>query len=340
MSMNAKAAHTVEHAFIGSLQKILNRTLSVRKVEHKDSYNVAFISASEIQLDLEKISKAQKEVNRLILEGRKILHHSFSSLNEAKMKLPNLRANEARLADAEKITVVEIENHDVAACSMEHVNNLSECIFFLVTSLSKNASDYEIKFMVGKNAMDEAVNAIEKINMICDQIDANYNTVEATIRRLYTEREQYYGQLKKITNKMLNEIPIQYFEKNNVTVMEGFKNTGINIFYAKGANITDDTLMLKELNANGGNISTDRKSPQELIDEAVSTAGKADVIVAVLGESQGMSGEAASRSEIGLPESQENLLKALVKTGKPVVLVLMNGRPLTLDWENRNVTAM
>lgn len=219
MSMNAKAAHTVEHAFIGSLQKILNRTLSVRKVEHKDSYNVAFISASEIQLDLEKISMAQNEVNRLILEGRKILHHSFPSLNEAKMKLPNLRANEARLADAEKITVVEIENHDVAACSMEHVNNLSECIFFLVTGLSKNGSNFEIKFMVGKNAMDEAVNAIEKINMICDQIDANYNTVEATTRRVYNEREQYYGQLKKITNKMLNEIPIQHVEKNTITVI-------------------------------------------------------------------------------------------------------------------------
>ncbi|CAN5632080.1 hypothetical protein BH18THE1_BH18THE1_06080 [soil metagenome] len=219
MSMNTKAAHTAEHAFIGSLQKILNKTLSVRKVEHKDSYNVAFINASEIQLDFEKISMAQKEVNRLILEGRKILHHSFPSLNEAKMKLPNLRVNEARLADADKITVVEIENHDVAACSMEHVNNLSECIFFLVTSLSKNGSDLEIKFMVGKNAMDEAVNAIEKINMICDQIDANYNTVVATIRRHNNEREQYYEQLKKITNKMLSEIPIQHFEKNNVTVI-------------------------------------------------------------------------------------------------------------------------
>jgi alanyl-tRNA synthetase len=217
--MNTKAAHTAEHAFIGSLQKILNKTLSVRKVEHKDSYNIAFINASEVQLDFEKISMAQKEVNRLILEGRKILHHSFPSLNEAKMKLPNLRANEARLADTDKITVVEIENHDVAACSMEHVNNLSECIFFLVTSLSKNGSDFEIKFMVGKNAMEEAVNSIEKIYMICDQIGANYNTVDTTIRRLYNEKEQYYRQLKKLTNKMLNEIPIQYFEKNNVTVI-------------------------------------------------------------------------------------------------------------------------
>jgi len=53
-----------------------------------------------------------------------------------------------------------------------------------------------------------------------------------------------------------------------------------------------------------------------------------------------MSGEAASRSEIGIPESQENLLKALVATGKPVVLVLINGRPLTLNWENEHVNAM
>lgn len=62
--------------------------------------------------------------------------------------------------------------------------------------------------------------------------------------------------------------------------------------------------------------------------------------MAVLGESQGMSGEAASRSMIALPESQENLLKALVKTGKPMVLVLMNGRPLTLEWENDHANAI
>ena len=222
--MSTQAAHTAEHAFIGSLQKILNKTLNVRKVEHKDKYNVAFINASEVQLDIKMISMAQKDVNRLIVEDRKILHHSFHSLNEAKTKIPNLRANESRLAEADKITVIEIENHDVSACSKEHVNNLSECIFFLVTSLTKNGADYEIKFMVGKNAMDEAVKAIEKINMICHQIDANYNTVEATISRLYAEREQYYEQLKIITNKMLNDLPTQHFKKKNVTVISSILN--------------------------------------------------------------------------------------------------------------------
>jgi beta-glucosidase len=129
--------------------------------------------------------------------------------------------------------------------------------------------------------------------------------------------------------------------KQTVSVMEGLKNiAGINILYAKGANITDDAVLLKRLNADGGDIKTATASAQQLIEEAIATAATADVIVAVLGESMGMSGEAASRSEITLPESQENLLKALVKTGKPVVLVLMNGRPLALEWESSHVTAL
>jgi len=77
-----------------------------------------------------------------------------------------------------------------------------------------------------------------------------------------------------------------------------------------------------------------------MIEEAVAAAKKADAIVAVLGESFGMSGEAASRSEIGIPECQKDLLKALVQTGKPLVLVLMNGRPLTLTWEDAHCSAI
>jgi len=59
-----------------------------------------------------------------------------------------------------------------------------------------------------------------------------------------------------------------------------------------------------------------------------------------LGEAADMSGESSSRSDIGLPESQENLLKALASTGKPIVLVLINGRPLTLPWEAEHIAAI
>ena len=218
VGMDTRTAHTAEHAFIGSLQKILNKTLSVRKVEHKDTYNIAFIRKSDVELDFEKITFAEKEVNQLILEGRRISHHSFSSLQEARRMFPALRANESRLENADTITVVEIENHDLSACSMEHVNNLSECIFFLVTNMSMSGSDYEIRFMVGKNAMDEAVKITEKINNICTQIGANYNTVEATIKKLYVEREQYYNILKRLTNKLLVGISPRTIDSQNINL--------------------------------------------------------------------------------------------------------------------------
>ncbi|GAB3923950.1 beta-glucosidase BglX [Larkinella terrae] len=128
-----------------------------------------------------------------------------------------------------------------------------------------------------------------------------------------------------------------------VSLREGLQaklGNGATLLYAKGANITDDKELLTKLNNNGGNLSTDEKSPAQLIDEAVSTAQKADVVVLALGESQGMTGEAASRSDIGIPENQRKLLEAVLATKKPVVLVLMNGRPLTLEWEHEHVPAM
>ncbi len=109
--------------------------------------------------------------------------------------------------------------------------------------------------------------------------------------------------------------------------------------YAKGCNLIEDKEMLKKIN-NGGVVSRDKKTPQELIDEAVQTAQGADVIVAVLGETFNMSGEAASRSDIELPENQQELLRALKKTGKPIALVLINGRPLALQWEDDNMDAI
>lgn len=113
-----------------------------------------------------------------------------------------------------------------------------------------------------------------------------------------------------------------------------------NISYARGCNMLEDSMLIAKLNQHGGNIEKSKRSVDQLIDEAVQTASGADVVVAVLGETFGMSGEAASRSDIHLPANQQKLLKALVKTGKPVVLVLMNGRPLDLSWEDQHVSAI
>jgi beta-glucosidase len=131
--------------------------------------------------------------------------------------------------------------------------------------------------------------------------------------------------------------------KQAISVEQGIRNVAgpnVRITYAKGANVADDTLMIKRLNAHGGQIEIDKRSPEEMIKEAVAAAQNADVVVAVVGETQGMSGEASSRSDITLPGRQLDLLKALKATGKPLVVVLMNGRPLALKWENDNADAI
>ncbi len=110
--------------------------------------------------------------------------------------------------------------------------------------------------------------------------------------------------------------------------------------YAKGCNLIDDSVLYKTLNHYGSQLTLDEKSPAALISEAVQTAKEADVVVAVLGESAAMSGEASSRANIGMLDNQVELLKALKQTGKPIALVIMSGRPLTLTWENENIDSI
>lgn len=129
----------------------------------------------------------------------------------------------------------------------------------------------------------------------------------------------------------------------SVPVLDGMKSvggTGVTILYAKGANITDDTALAKKANVFGEKVDLGPGTSEQLVTEAVQTANKADVIVAVVGEASEMSGEAASRSDISLPQSQQRLLEELAKTGKPLVVVLMSGRPLTIEKESGLATSL
>jgi len=131
--------------------------------------------------------------------------------------------------------------------------------------------------------------------------------------------------------------------KQAVTVLKGMQDAigdKATLLYERGANVTDDKDIVDYLNTYEQQVVPDKRTPQQMIDDAVKIADKSDVVVAVVGEAQGMAHEASSRSDISIPESQRNLLKALKATGKPLVIVLMNGRPLTLNWEAENADAM
>lgn len=129
------------------------------------------------------------------------------------------------------------------------------------------------------------------------------------------------------------------------TVVEGIQEVAGNnakVVYAKGSHLINDAKYEQNATMFGRTLHRDQetRSNEEMLQEALKISKDADVIVAALGESSEMSGESSSRTEIGIPDVQKELLRELLKTGKPVVLVLFTGRPLTLTWENENVPAI
>ncbi len=143
------------------------------------------------------------------------------------------------------------------------------------------------------------------------------------------------GPLANNKNNMLGTWAPTGDPQLSVPILDGLKNVAPNavINYAKGANITNDTVMAKNVNVFGTRVDIDKRSPEIMLKEAIALAQQSDVVVAVVGEASEMTGEAASRTDISIPASQKKLIRALVDTGKPVVLVLMSGRPLTIPEE-------
>lgn len=131
-----------------------------------------------------------------------------------------------------------------------------------------------------------------------------------------------------------------------VTLLQGVRDalgTNAQVTYARGANITDDKRVVESLNFldwDNPEVVQDKRTPKQMIDEAVKVARGADTLIVAVGESRGMSHEASSRTSLSLPGSQLALLQALKATGKPLVVVLMNGRPLDLNWPKANADAM
>jgi len=112
---------------------------------------------------------------------------------------------------------------------------------------------------------------------------------------------------------------------------------------ARGSNVLDDQKIvdyLNFLNWDKPEVIQDSRPLDVMIEEAVAVANQADVVIAVVGEVRGMSHESSSRVTIEMPGSQRKLLQALKATGKPLVVVLMNGRPLAIGWEKDNADAL
>ena len=129
----------------------------------------------------------------------------------------------------------------------------------------------------------------------------------------------------------------------SISLLQGLKNAigdKAKIVYAKGSNLYEDEKLEENATPFGKGLHRDKRPAHVIRDEALKIAHSADVIIAAVGESAEMTGEASSRSNIEIPDTQKELLNALLQTGKPVVMVLFTGRPLAIKWESENAPAI
>ena len=151
------------------------------------------------------------------------------------------------------------------------------------------------------------------------------------------------GPLADATENMTGTWSVAADFSKSVPVITGLKEavgSNAKILYAKGCNLSEDAAFEERATMFGKTLHRDNRPSAEILAEALAVANQSDVIVAALGESAEMTGESSSRTDIEIPAIQKELLKALLKTGKPVVLVLFTGRPLALTWEQQNVPAI
>lgn len=125
-----------------------------------------------------------------------------------------------------------------------------------------------------------------------------------------------------------------------LTGLKEVLGNNVKVLTARGSNLDTDSLFEERAGMFGKSLRRDSRPANVILQEALDIASQSDVIIAALGESSEMSGESSSRSNIEIPQAQKDLLQALVKTGKPVVLVLFTGRPLAIKWEAENVPAI
>lgn len=151
------------------------------------------------------------------------------------------------------------------------------------------------------------------------------------------------GPLADAKENMAGTWSVATKQENSISLLAGIKEaigTKGKVLYAKGSNLDYDAALEEKATMFGKTLHRDKRTKEELLNEALSIANQSDIIIAAIGESAEMSGECSSRTNIEIPQAQKDLLQALLKTGKPVVLVLFNGRPLVLTQENSTVPAI
>ncbi|GIU72112.1 MAG: hypothetical protein KatS3mg003_1591 [Candidatus Nitrosocaldaceae archaeon] len=219
--------HTAEHIFMRSLQN-LGKDVFVKKVEHGE-INKIYVECNNLTLD--DIYIAECITNDIIDAGREVREYIFNSLKDAKDRFPDLRAYEERISN--KVRVVEIADHDHAACIKDHVRNTKECEFFIIKHISREKNLYEIEFLAGNKAKKQALEFGITCLRLIDHLQVSMNTLEDTIKNMKRDLESYKKSLAKLSRKVLESI--------KPDVIDGIK------FYSIQFEDLDDRIIMKQV---------------------------------------------------------------------------------------------
>lgn len=151
------------------------------------------------------------------------------------------------------------------------------------------------------------------------------------------------GPLADAKENMAGTWSVATKQENSISLLKGMKEavgSSAKILFAKGSNLDYDAAFEERATMFGKTLHRDQRTNEQLLAEALQIANQSDIIVAALGESAEMSGESSSRTNLEMPKAQKDLLQQLIKIGKPVVLVLFDGRPLVITEENKTVPAI
>jgi beta-glucosidase len=267
------------------------------------------------------------------------------------------------------------EKHHVAADFKEATRQAVEAglnvwtEFYLPTAYITNVRELVKEGRLSMNTVDQRVKEVLRVKFQLGLFDHPYvQHPEKADELVHTAKDEAFAEeinrqslvlLKNSNNtlpldkrhikKILVTGPLAAAEKyavsrygpnNNpvTTILEGIKKqvgTGITVSYEKGCEVTGPAWPESEY------IPTPLSKEEQLdISKAVAAAGKADVIIAAVGEDEKTVGEGLSRTSLDLPGRQQQLLEALYATGKPVILVLINGQPLTINWADKYLPAI
>jgi len=193
----------------------------------------------------------------------------------------------------------------------------------------KYCDEQREKEVIGQHAFHEASLDIAKKSIVLLK-----NENQLLPLKKQGQKIALIGALASDKTSSLGSWRIAAKDNTAVSVLEGMQAyTGNQLTYAKGADVSlGQTKFVDELNIN----TTDRSE----FPQAIAVAKTADVVVMVLGEVGYQSGEARSRTDLGLPGVQQDLLEAIYKVNKNIVLVLNNGRPLVLNWHQEHLPAI